>query len=131
MPRGNWNAQIRHIGRDDARDVRTALEEVAEEILGGCLVPSALDVDIQDGPGLIYGQLEVVPFPIDFEEHVIHVPFVAGFGAASTELVSIRLAKLFAPLPHRLIGHIHAVCSEQLFDVSIAEVEAGGEPNRM
>ena len=59
------------IGDDHAGDILAAFEELAEELLGGCLIAAALDQNIQDMAVLINGPPEVVPCPIDGEEDFI------------------------------------------------------------
>ena len=70
-----------------------------------------------------------MPLPIDLEKDFIELPCVAGARPASAELGGILLAELPTPLPHGLVGHHHAACSQQLFEVTKAEVEAEVQPN--
>src|SRR5262245_1092258 len=58
--------------RDDhPRNVPAALEQLAEESLGGLLVPPALHQNVEDIPLLIDRTPEVAAFPIHREEHFI------------------------------------------------------------
>jgi hypothetical protein len=41
-----------------------------------------------------------------------------------TELIGIRLAKLAAPRPDRLIGHRDAAGKQELFNIPITEAKA-------
>ena len=54
---------------------------------------------------LIDSPLQVVPFAIDREKHLVQVPLVAGSGAPAPELIDIGLPELPAPLPDGFIGH--------------------------
>ncbi len=69
--------------------------------------------------------------PIDVEEDFVEMPLVAGACTAATQIVGKGLAKLPAPLTHRLVQHDHTACCEQLFDISKAEIEAEIQPHRM
>jgi hypothetical protein len=52
--------------RDDhPGHVGQALEQLPEECLGGVLVPSTLDQDIQDVAVLIHGTPQIVPFAVN------------------------------------------------------------------
>jgi hypothetical protein len=93
------------IGDDDAWNVPTSFEEPAEEGLRSVLVPPALHQDIEHSPVLIHGPPEIVPLPIDGEEHLIQVPFVTWSRPSAPELIGIGLPKLPTPLPDRFIGH--------------------------
>jgi hypothetical protein len=44
-------------------------------------------------------------------------------------LVGIRLLKLPAPIPHRLIREDYVTFSHQLFDIAIAQAKAEVEPH--
>jgi len=95
--------------RDDrTRYVRQALEELAEELLRGVLVPPLLHQDIQHVPVLIYGPPQIVMFAFDREKYFIEVPLITGPRTTATELIGLRLAKLATPLPDGLVGHDHA-----------------------
>src|SRR5918998_883927 len=68
---------------------------------------------------------------IDLEKHFVTVPLVARLRTPPTQLLGELLAKFATPLAHRFVGDDHAPCSQELFDITIAEVEAMIEPNRM
>jgi hypothetical protein len=57
------------------------------------------------------------------------MPLVAGLWTATAQLISELLAKLEAPLSHGFVGDDHSPRSQQLFDVTKAEVEAVIEPH--
>src|SRR5438128_9208643 len=92
------------IGDEHSRHVPQALEQLAEELLCRSLISAALDRDIEYVAVLIHCPLQIVIFTLDRQKHFIHMPFVAGSGAATTKLMGIRLAKLAAPLANRLIS---------------------------
>jgi hypothetical protein len=61
------------------RHLLTALEQLAEELLGGLLVPPTLHQNIQHVPVLINGAPQLVLFPIDGEEDLSEMPLVTQY----------------------------------------------------
>jgi hypothetical protein len=119
------------IGDQHLRDVLTALEQLAKELLGSLFVASALEEDIEHIPMLINCAPQIVQFAVDFKKHLVEVPFITGLGTSTTELVGILLAKLLASLADGLVGHYDASGGHQLFDITIAEREAEVQPSRV
>jgi hypothetical protein len=118
--------------RDDhPGNILAALEQLAEEFLRSPLVSPALDQDIEDIAGLIDSPLEIVPLTMNREQHLVQVPLVARSGTPAPELIGIRLRKLAAPLPDRLVAHRDAACKQQLFYIAVAETEAEVPPHTM
>jgi hypothetical protein len=100
--------------RDDhSRDILTAFEELAEELLGSLLIPPPLHQDVE--------HLAVL----------IQVPFVAWSRPAPPQGIGIGLAKLAAPLADRFIRYEDTTDAQELFDVAMAEREAEIEPDRV
>src|SRR5262245_39632423 len=99
---------LEFVSHDHARHVGQALEQFAEELLCGPLIAVALHQDIQHVPLLIYCPPQVMTFALDGQKYFIHLPLVSRPRTAATEPVSIRLAKLAAPLANGLIGHDHS-----------------------
>src|SRR5262249_35484408 len=93
------------VGDDHPRYVRQAFEQLAEELLRRPLIPAALHQDVQDVARLIHRPPEIVTLALDGQKHFIHLPLVTRSGTATTELVSILLAKLAAPFANGLVGH--------------------------
>jgi hypothetical protein len=90
------------VGDDHPWYVGQALEQLAEEFLGGILVPPPLHQDIKDVPFLVHRPPEIVAFTTDREKDLVQVPLVAGLGPSMPELIGIGLAELAAPLPDGL-----------------------------
>ena len=57
------------------------------------------------------------------------MPLVARFGVSVPSCLRISLAKLAAPVPHRLIGEADTTLGHQLLDITIAEREAVVRPH--
>src|SRR4029453_6528716 len=87
------------VRNDHARDVREPLEQLAEKLLGGFLVPSTLPQNIEHVAVLIPRPPEIMAFPMDMEAYFVKMPLVAGPGPSMPELIGVGLAKLAAPLP--------------------------------
>src|SRR5262245_30398799 len=66
---------------------------------------------------------------LDRQKHFIEVPLVTRLRTAATELVSILLTKLAAPLANGLIGHDHSTLKQELFDITKAQAEAEVQPH--
>ena len=116
--------------RDDYPwDILTPFEELPKELLGRCFVAAALHQDIEHIPVLIHRPPEIVPFAVDREEDFVQMPFVTRAGAPPPQLISIRLAKLAAPLADGFVRHRDTAGKQQLFDIAITEAKTAIEPN--
>lgn len=69
------------VSDDHARHILAALRPMstrfAAELLGGCLVTSALDEDIKDVPVLVNSAPEVYRFALDGQKHFVNMPRIA------------------------------------------------------
>jgi len=82
-------------------------------------------------PGsLIDGPPKVMAFPLNRQEHFIHMPLVSGL-RPPPERIRIGLAELPAPLPNRLVRHDDAPGEQELFRVAVAETKAEVQPDAM
>ena len=104
---------------------------LAEELLGGVLVPPTLDKYIEDIAVLIHGPPAVVTLAIDREEDLVQVPLVARSGTPPLELIGVLLAKFPAPLADGLIRDDHSAFEEELFDIAVTEAEPLIQPDPM
>jgi hypothetical protein len=78
--------------RDDhPRHVLQPLQQLAEELLRGFLVPAALYEDIEDVAVLIHGPPEIMAFLVDREEHLIQMPRVTRPRTPALQLIGILL----------------------------------------
>jgi hypothetical protein len=116
------------ISDDHPRDVPQALEQFAEEFLGGLLVPPALHQDIKHMAVLIHRTPEKVTFAVDGQKYLIQMPRISGSKTPATELIGIHLPEFSAPIPYRFVRQEDAAGGHRLFDVAVAEAEADGEP---
>ena len=122
---------LQFVGDDDPRYVGQSLEQLAEELLRGALIPPTLDQDIEDVPVLIYCPPPIMPLAFDGQQHLIHMPLVPGPGASPPELIGILLPELAAPFADRLVGHDDSAFKQQLFDITKTQAEPNVQPHGM
>jgi hypothetical protein len=116
---------------DHARHVPAPFEELAETLLRGLLVSTALDKHIQDRAVLIHRPPEVVALALDGEKDLIERSRVTGLRTPMAELIGILLAKFATPFPNRFIRHHDTAGNQQLFDIPVAEAKAVVQPDTM
>ena len=87
------------VGHQHPRHVPQALEQSAEELLGGLGIPARLDQDVEYVAVLVDRAPQVVDFAVDPDEDLVEVPFVAGAGAPTAQLIGVGLPKLGTPAP--------------------------------
>ena len=117
------------VGDDDPRHVLQALEQLAEELLGGHRVSAWLDQDVEHIAVLIDRAPQVVDRAVDADEDLVEVPFVAGPGLAPAQPVGVELPKLRSPLPDRLVTDRNATRKHQLLDLTKAQREPVIQPH--
>jgi len=117
------------VGADHARPGGQALEQRANELFRGPLVPPTLDHHLQDVPLLLHRPPQIEMLPLARHKHLLQVPLVPRPGTAATEVVSLRLAVLAAPFPHRFRGHAHAAVKSYFFPSAKAQAEAKVQPH--
>jgi len=61
-------------------NVPAPFEELPKELLGGVLVSATLDENAEHAAVLIYGPPQIVPFAVDGEKHLVHMPLVPWLG---------------------------------------------------
>src|SRR4051794_6149286 len=122
----------RQLVRDQhARRPALALEELAQEALGGPLVAPALDQHVEYDAVLVARPPQPVLLARDLDLDLVQVPLVAGTGQPPADLVREALAELERPLPHGLVADRDAAGGQQLLDHPQGEREAEVEPDRV
>ena len=117
------------VGDDHPRHVPQALEQSAEELLGGHRVSARLDQNVEHVAVLVDRAPQVLLCAVDLDEHLIEVPFVAGPRAPPAQLVGVGLPELGAPAPDRLVGDDDTAFEHQLLDLTEAEREPEVQPH--
>src|SRR5918997_847251 len=118
-------------GDHDAWRSALALEQLAQQALGGPLVPAALDQRVEHHPGLVDRTPEPVPHTGDPDGHLIQVPLVPGAGQPPPDPVGEVLAELERPPPHGLVADDDAAGGQHLLDHAQAQREAEVQPHRV
>src|ERR1700757_1107931 len=85
---------IRH---DHPRNVSQALQQLAEEPLGRGRVAPALDQDVEDISVLVDRTPKIVLLAANADEHLVHVPLVAGLWPSLPQRIGEDPAKTQAP----------------------------------
>jgi hypothetical protein len=120
---------LEFIRDDDPRNVLTALEERAEERLGGPFVPSPLHQEVELHAVLIHGPPQRVPLLLDRDEDLIQMPLIPGPRPPAAQLIGILLPELPAPLADGFVGDDDTADEEEFFDVTMAEAKTVVQPN--
>jgi hypothetical protein len=70
-------------------------------------------------------------FAVDPDEDLVEVPFVAGVGAPTAQLIGVGLPELGTPAPDRLIADHDTTRQHQLLDLTKAQREPKVQPHAM
>jgi hypothetical protein len=122
---------LQFIGDEDTRYVLAPLEELAEKLLGGVLIPPPLYQNVEHDAVLIHGPPQIMPFLVDRDEHFIQMPLITRSGTPATQLVGVLLAKLATPLANRFVGDDDTADEQELFHVTMAQRKAEIQPDGM
>src|SRR5262252_82276 len=117
------------VRNDYTRHVLQALQQLAKKLLRRLLIPPALHEDIQHVIVLVDSAPKVMALPVDGQEHLVEVPFVAWLGAATLQPIRIILPKLQTPLADGLVGHVDAALEQEFLYITVAQREAIVEPD--
>src|SRR3954468_18823350 len=113
----------------DTRGPALLFQQLAEQALGGLLVPPALDQDVEHDPILVNSPPEPVLRSPDPQAHFVEVTFIARAGQPAPDLVGEALADLARPLPHGFMAHLDAAGGQHLFHHAQAQRKAEVEPH--
>ncbi len=119
------------IGNDHPWRVAEALQQLAEECLGGFLAALALHQDIEPMPVLIDRPPQIVAFTPNGEKHLIQMPFIPRPGMPAAQLSGVGLSEFPTPVAYRLMRQDEATLRHELLHVPIAQAEAEVQPYAM
>src|SRR5262252_10470833 len=85
------------VGDDYPRNVSQALQQLAKEPLGGGRAAPALDQNVEDISVLVDRTPKIVLLAADADEHLVHVPLVAGLWPSLPQHIGEDPAKAQAP----------------------------------
>ena len=108
-----------------------AVEQSADELLGGHRVAARLDQNVEHVAGRVDRAPQVPLCAVDLDEHRIEVPCVAQPPTTTAQLVRVLLPEPVAPGPDRLLGHVDTTFEHQLLHVAEAQREPVLQPDAM
>lgn len=86
-----------------------ALQQLPEEALGGLLVATLLDQDVEDSAMLVNSPPEPDHFATDEDSHLVNVPRVPWPGASVPQKIDIGLCKLVVPATNRSVSDVNTL----------------------
>jgi hypothetical protein len=136
LDRGHDLILCRAVARQLVRDHHTRgpallFQQLAQQALGGFLVPPLLDQNVEHNPILVDGPPQPVLLAPDHQAHFVEVPLVARVWQPTPDLVGEGLAELAPPLAHGLVAHLDAAGRQHLFHHAKAQRKAEVEPHRV
>ena len=102
-----------------------------EEAPGGRRVPSLLEQHVDNCTVLVDGPPEVPVLTPDPEEDIVHEDRVSIASVTMPQPMGITGSELVAPEADRLMGDENAAPVQDILDVTVTQVEAVVEPDRM
>ena len=119
------------VGDHDAGRPPVLLQQLAQQPLGGLLVASALDQNVEDDAGLVDSSPQPMLHSGNLERDLIQMPFVTNPGKAATDLIGEPLAEFARPLPHGFVADDDATRGQQLLHHAQPERETEVQPDGM
>ena len=117
------------IGNDHPWPGLTALEELAEECLGGGLVATTWDEHLEDVAVLIPRPPPIGPLLGKAAAHLSQVPLITRPRPPAAEVMRLRWAAFPPPLAEGFRGHHEATAKPEGCDVTRAERKAERQPD--
>jgi len=106
-----------------------AVDQAAQEGLGGFLVAPLLHQDVEHQTILVHGAPQPIAAAAALEWHLVDVPLVSWPGAAPPHPVSEDRPELLAPPADRLVADGDPALRQQLLHVPVAQREAVVQPH--
>jgi hypothetical protein len=117
------------VGPEPPRAVPASLTRLAEALLGGLRITSALPQDGADRPLLLHRPPERLASPLDRQDHLSQGPWVTGLGRSAPQVMRRLWPNLAAPLPKRFTGHSEATGTQELFHAPVPEADPAIPPD--
>src|ERR1700745_30189 len=116
---------------DHPRNIPQALQQLAEEPRGRGRIAPALNQNVEDISSLIDRAPKIVLLAADPDEHLVHVPLVAGLGPPPLQRIGEDPAEAQAPLADALVADDDSTRRQDQLNIPLAQAEAVIEPDRM
>jgi hypothetical protein len=94
-----------------------------KNVLAACLFCPVLHENSQHMAVLIHGALQVMPFSLNRQKHLIQMPLVTWSGTLAPSFIRIRLAALAPPFADGFVDHNHPMGEHQLVNMPVAQAE--------
>ncbi len=117
------------IGDDHPWLAVSRCEHASQERDGRLFVTALLNEDVEHEPVLIDGSPQPVLPSADLQPHLVDVPLVGRAGPPPTELLGVGRPELAAREANGLAADLDVTLGEQLFNVSMAQVEPKVQPD--
>jgi hypothetical protein len=108
------------VSRHPLRHEALLAEQLAHELDGCALVPSALNQNFEHLAFMIHCAPQVHMFASDPHDHFIEMPSIARSGAAPPQIASDHRSEFEHPTANALVGDVEPTLGKQLLDIAIA-----------
>ena len=119
------------VGDDHPRHRPGPLQRFPEEAPGCGLVAPVLQQDVEHVPVLVDSPPQVLLHPVDLDEDLVEMPFVARPRAASAQGRGVGGTEPARPLVDRFVADLDAALEHQLLDIAQAQAEPVVQPHTM
>ena len=119
------------VGHEHARRIAQALQQFAEEPLGGFGIAPALHQDVEDVPFLIDCSPQIMNLAANADEHFIQMPFVARLRPTALQGRREHPAEAQTPFADAFVTDHDAARGQDQLDIAQAQAEAVIEPDRV
>ena len=116
------------VGDDDSRRVSLALEQFAEELLGGLPVAARLHQNVQHFTVLVNGSPQVLLLAMNRQVDFVQMPAIPWPCRSCPQPLGVGRAKFLCPVAHRLVGKHHTSHYHHFFDIPVAQCETKVQP---
>ena len=129
-PPNGWRIARELVGDHHARlGAALTVKHPMQEALGGYLIASVLDQDVQNDAVLINGSPQPVAFATDPQRHLVQMPLVASSCSSSTQPCGEGGSELGAPLADGLMADLDPAFGEEILNITKAEMEPKVQPD--
>ena len=120
---------LQFVGDDPERFLALPSHQSANEPLGGILIATRLQQNIDDITVLIHGTPEILQLTIDFHEDFVQMPGITQASLLLFETLCIVRTKFPAPSSNGFVRHSNAALGQKIFHIAEAQAEAMIDPN--
>ncbi len=119
------------VSDDSKRLFPLAAHQSLKEPLGGALISTWLNQDVNHVAVLIHGPPKILLLAIDPHEDFVQVPDIAEAALAPLQLSSIVRTELLTPMSNGFIGDHDSAFGEKILDISETQAETMIDPDGM